>query len=101
MQDFTIHEWTFIWFKYPNLMLLKGNIELVVYSFMNDTFYYDRLNCPIIKSNECDTSLAESLDVLYDCGDFYQLATIEVEYSDTIKLLIRYNRRLLHKSELP
>ena len=34
--DMVLKEMTFIWFKYPYLVIVKGNLELIIYSFMND-----------------------------------------------------------------
>ena len=31
-----VEELTLIWFNYPNLFIVKGNIELIIYSFMKD-----------------------------------------------------------------
>ena len=45
--DFIIKEWTFVEFSYPYLLIIKGSLEIIIYSFLDNVFYYEKLNCPI------------------------------------------------------
>jgi len=43
-----LSEQTFFKFSYPYLIMVKGSTELICYSFINNIFYYEKLNCPIL-----------------------------------------------------
>jgi len=43
-----ISEQTLFKFAYPNLIMVKGCLEVIYYSFLNNIFYYEKLNCPIV-----------------------------------------------------
>ena len=48
VDDMLIKERTALWFQFPYIVMIKGNIELIVYSFQDDQFYYESLNLPIV-----------------------------------------------------
>ena len=68
-----INEQTFFKFSYPYLIMIKGSLEVIVYSFINNIFYYEKLNCPILCgiTNAVDNYDAwNSAYILFDAGPF-------------------------------
>jgi len=59
--------------------MIKGSLEVIVYSFINNIFYYEKLNCPVLcgisnalnnKDNRNDAY------VLFDAGPFFSAVKI-------------------------
>lgn len=74
-----LSEQTYFKFSYPYLIMIKGSLELIVYSFINNIFYYEKLNCPVI----CGISNAlnnfwdwNNAYVLFDAGPFFTACKI-------------------------
>jgi hypothetical protein len=77
-----IKEWTGVWFEFPYLVIVKGNFELIIYSFITDTFYYEVLTLPILMLSSSITGLLDQVDVLFDAGPFFLKATIKLSNQD-------------------
>lgn len=75
-----LSEQTFIKFSYPYFIMVKGSLEIICYSFLHDTFYYEKLNCPIMcgLTNAVDNfEDRNKAYVLFDVGDYYLICTIQ------------------------
>lgn len=69
-----LSEQTFFKFQYPYLIMIKGSLELIIYSFINNIFYYEKLNCPVLMGIENALDNASNRNdayVLLDAGPFF------------------------------
>ena len=54
--------------------MIKGSLEIIVYSFINNIFYYEKLNCPVITGISNALNNTENLNdayVFFDAGPFF------------------------------
>lgn len=54
--------------------MIKGSLELIIYSFINNIFYYEKLNCPVLMGIENALDNASNRNdayVLLDAGPFF------------------------------
>ena len=96
--EVTFNEWTGVWFNYPYLCLIKGNLEIMFYSFTTAKFYYEVLNMPIISISNDVSYNQNSFFVMFDAGSFFLPAEIEVPGGKYFSYYIRYYKRRLLKS---
>lgn len=53
--------------------MIKGSLEIIVYSFINNIFYYEKLNCPVLTGISNALNNIENRNdayVLFDAGPF-------------------------------
>ena len=99
---FPLTEFEYFRFQYPNVLMLKGGLEIVMYDFKSKEFTYLKLPAPIIITMK-DQRNTMTFMGLTDTGDEY-LSTFfgyKVGYGVNInQAVISYSRRKITKSRL-
>ncbi len=70
-------------------MFVKGNLELIIFSFTSDQFYYEVLNLPILMKTSSEKSGSDNnVDVLFDAGPFLISGNLSLETYQGLTLTI-------------
>ena len=84
-----------MWFNYPYIVMVKGNLELIIYSFEADQFYYEVMNLPIIEKTSSvyyiERNDEEFVDLLFDAGEFFILGRLFLEGNNNFSFRIEFN----------
>jgi hypothetical protein len=54
--------------------MVKGSLELIYYNFIDNVFYYEKLNCPVLLqiTNAVDNFTdRNNVYLIFDAGGFY------------------------------
>ena len=85
--------------------MVKGNLELIIYSFKDDQYYYQELNIPIIIHSASMFMIPDEpdiyLDVLLDAGEFIVPGWLIIQDKAHFGYRIEYNEWRIMKKKLP
>lgn len=102
VKEHTIDETTMLVFKFPEVMMIKGQREIIVYDVTYQSINYIPLNSPlayVAASHNIKYGL--NIEGLIDFGDYLAFVTLEIRFSSNSSLLGKVHQNYLFKSSFP
>ena len=97
-----IKETTLVKFHYPNVMIVKGCNEILLYSITEDLYYYTRLNSPILfEISTIYNPYGVQLKCLIDLGDYLSYADFTMTTGTSSYYSFTFHTRYMEKSTFP
>ena len=98
----TIKEITMVQFYYPNVMIVKGGNEVLIYSIVDKDYYYLRLYAPLsVTSGTISTATNCEIKGLLDLGNYYTFSTMSFTTGSSPYFSGTFYKRYIEKENLP